>query len=490
MADLENNLEQAIAEGMQPDTKAEKGDSKPVKQGSSDAASIEGGKGEVVKPEENPVDKAIASVKSAEKGTKEVSGDAQQKGESPAEKQVKLKKVKEDSNEDAPVSKMESIKAIVNNMKEMTKEEITSILGTVSEEEIDETLTKAECARKVVESLKAMDEEEVADVKDKMKAKKDDDEEEDEVDEGKLPPALQKAIDKKNGKKDDEDEVEEGKMPPWLKGKKKGDDDEDEDEDVKESASIESSLIEIGIDDDLSAISEALELSEENAKKAKTIFKAAVTSKVAEVTESLNVQYSTNFKTSVEEVKGDLAEAVDKYLSYCAEEWTKENELAIERGLRSEMTEGFINGLKTLFTEHYVEVPEDKYNVIDELANRLDEMEQKLDGEVSRNMDITEELDTLKRSNVVREAGNSLSESQKEKLESLSNGIDFKDAEDFGSKVLEIKEAYFPTDVDSIVEETLVMEGTGTYEDESSETVLDPTIARYSSAISKLKPLG
>ena len=462
MADLENNLEQAIAEGMQPNTKAEKGDSKPVKQGSSDAASIEGGKGEVVKPEENPVDKAIASVKSAEKGTKEVSGDAQQKGESPAEKQVKLKKVKEDSNEDAPVSKMESIKAIVNNMKEMTKEEITSILGTVSEEEIDETLTKAECARKVVESLKAMDEEEVADVKDKMKAKKD----------------------------DDEDEVEEGKMPPWLKGKKKGDDDEDEDEDVKESASIESSLIEIGIDDDLSAISEALELSEENAKKAKTIFKAAVTSKVAEVTESLNVQYSTNFKTSVEEVKGDLAEAVDKYLSYCAEEWTKENELAIERGLRSEMTEGFINGLKTLFTEHYVEVPEDKYNVIDELANRLDEMEQKLDGEVSRNMDITEELDTLKRSNVVREAGNSLSESQKEKLESLSNGIDFKDAEDFGSKVLEIKEAYFPTDVDSIVEETLVMEGTGTYEDESSETVLDPTIARYSSAISKLKPLG
>ena len=109
---------------MQPDTKAEKGDSKPVKQGSSDAASIEGGKGEVVKPEENPVDKAVASVKSAEKGTKEVSGDAQQKGEAPAEKQVKLKKVKEDSNEACTCTKMESIKAIVNNMKEMTKEEI------------------------------------------------------------------------------------------------------------------------------------------------------------------------------------------------------------------------------------------------------------------------------------------------------------------------------------------------------------------------------
>jgi len=456
MADLENNLEQAIEEAIQPDSKAEKGDSKPVKQGSSDAASIEGGKGEVVKPEENPVDKAVASVKGAEKGTKEVSGDAQQKGEAPAEKQPKLKKVKEDSDEDSSMSKMESIKAIVNNMKEMTKEEIQQVLGTISEEELDETLTKAEVARQVVESLKAMDEESVA-AFEKMKKKSDDDE-------------------------DEEDEVKEEK-----------DEDEDEDEDdkeVKESASVEASLVEIEIDDDLSAISEALDLSEENAEKAKTIFTAAVTSKVAELKEELESQYSQNLKTSVDTVKGDLTEAVDKYLSYCAEEWTKENELAIERGLRSEMTEGFIDGLKTLFTEHYVEVPEDKYNVIDELANRLDEMEQKLDGEVTRNMDITEELDTLKRSNVVREAGNDLSESQKEKLESLSNGIDFKDVEDFQEKVVEIKEAYFPSDVDSIVEETLVVEGEGTYEDESSEPVLDPTIARYSSAISKLKPLG
>ena len=456
MADLENNLEQAIEEAVQPDSKAEKGDSKPVKQGSSDAASIEGGKGEVVKPEENPVDKAVASVKSAEKGTKEVSGDAQQKGEAPAEKQPKLKKVKEDSDEDSSMSKMESIKAIVNNMKEMTKEEIQQVLGTISEEELDETLTKAEVARQVVESLKAMDEESVAETFEKMKKSDDDEDEEDEV---------------KEEKDEDEDEDE-------------------DDKEVKESASVEASLVEIEIDDDLSAISEALDLSEENAEKAKTIFTAAVTSKVAELKEELESQYSQNLKTSVDTVKGDLTEAVDKYLSYCAEEWTKENELAIERGLRSEMTEGFIDGLKTLFTEHYVEVPEDKYNVIDELANRLDEMEQKLDGEVTRNMDITEELDTLKRSNVVREAGNDLSESQKEKLESLSNGIDFKDVEDFQEKVVEIKEAYFPSDVDSIVEETLVVEGEGTYEDESSEPVLDPTIARYSSAISKLKPLG
>ena len=110
----------------------------------------------------------------------------------------------------------------------------------------------------------------------------------------------------------------------------------------KLTADLESSLVEIEIDDDLSAISEALDLSEENAEKAKTIFKAAVTSKVAEVKEDLDAQYQEELKTTVETVKGDLAEAVDKYLTYCAEEWTKENELAIERGLRSEMTENLL----------------------------------------------------------------------------------------------------------------------------------------------------
>ena len=164
MADLEKNLEQAIEEAMQPDSKAEKGDSKPPKQGSSDAAKIESGKGEVVKPEENPVDKAVASVKSAEKGTKEVSGDAQQKGEAPAEKQVKLKKVsEEEDSEDEKPSKMEMIKAMVNNMKGMDKEKLMAMYKEMSndDEEMDESLTKAEIARNIVELMKKKDDEEV-----------------------------------------------------------------------------------------------------------------------------------------------------------------------------------------------------------------------------------------------------------------------------------------------------------------------------------------
>ena len=423
MAELENNLETVLEAG-QPDAKAEKGDSKPVKQGSSDAESIEAGKVEVVKPEENPVDKAVDSVKKAE-NVKAVSGDAPQKNASKADSQPKLQKVKEEEeSEESTPSKMESIKAIVNTMKEMTKEELQTVCSGLTEEEVDESLTKAEQARKIVDTLKGMDEESVAEVYGKMK-----------------------------NKEEVEEEVAETEV--------------EVDEEV--SAELESSLVEIEIDDDLSAISEALELSEENAEKAKTIFKAAVTSKVAEIKESLESQYSEELQTTVEKVKGDLAESVDKYLTYVAEEWTKENELAIERGLRSEMTENFIEGMKTLFVEHYVDVPEDKYDVIDELANRLDEMEQKLDGEVNRNMDVTEELDTLKRANVIREACEDLSESQKEKLVSLAEGVDFKTEEDFAEKVSEVKNAYFPVDGDKLVEDTVVEEGTGVISEESDE---------------------
>ena len=449
MAELENNLESTeveVSEAKQPTDGAQKGDAKPVKQGSSDAEKIESGKAEVVKPEENPVDKAVDAQKKAE-NVKPVKSDPHQKNAGKGDSQPKLAKVseEEESKDVVKATKMESIKAIVNNMKEMTKEELQTRFSSISEEEVDETLTKAEVARKIVESLKSMDEEAVSDIAEKWN--------------------------KKDMKKEEEEEVK------------------DESVDEETSAELEANLVEIEVEDDLSKISEALDLSDENSEKARTIFKAAVSSKVEEIKESLENQYSEELKSSVEKVKADLAEGVDKYLSYVAEEWTKENELAIERGLRAEMTENFIDGLKTLFTEHYVDVREDKYNVIDELANRLDEMEQKLDGEVSKNIDITEELDALKRSNVVKTAGDSLSESQKEKLESLSNGVDFKDEADFAEKIAEIAEAYFPQDIDKLVEDTIVEEGTGEISEEK-EPVLAPDMQQYTQAITKLNPLG
>ena len=445
MAELENNLEtteevvETIEEGQQPDSKSEKGDKKPVKQGSSDAESIEAGKAEVVPVETNPVDKAVKAVKDAEKKVPSNEGDPQKKGAGKAEKQEKVK-------EETKPSKMESIKAIVNNMKEMTKDELQSVLSTISESEEDDSLTKAEVARAVVESLKTMDEDKVGEILESLSK-----EEETEV----------------VSEESEEDAVAE-----------------------EVSADVESSLVEIEIDDDLSAISEALDLSEENSEKAKTIFKAAVQSKVAEIKEELDAKYQEELKTTVETVKDDLSEAVDKYLTYCAEEWTKENELAIERGLRSEMTENFIEGLKTLFVEHYVDVPEDKYDVIDELANRLEEMEAKLDGEVSNNMAITEELDQLKRGNVVSEASSDLTDTQKEKLSSLAEGVDFKDTEDFAEKVSELKEAYFKVDGEKVEAETNIQEGANEFEVEETEKVVSAEMEKYSSAITKLNPLG
>ena len=441
MAELENNLEtvdetvETVLEAGQPDAKAEKGDKKPVKQGSSDAESIEAGKAEVVPVETNPVDKAVKSVKNAEKKVPSNEGDPQKKGAGKAEKQEKIK-------EDTKPSKMESIKAIVNNMKEMTKDELQSVLSTISESEEDESLTKAEVARAVVESLKTMDEDRVGEILESM------------------------------SKEVTEEVTEEDAVAEEV------------------SADVESSLVEIEIDDDLSAISEALDLSEENSEKAKTIFKAAVQSKVQEVKEELDAKYQEELKTTVETVKADLSEGVDKYLTYCAEEWTKENELAIERGLRSEMTENFIEGLKTLFVEHYVDVPEDKYDVIDELANRLEEMEAKLDGEVSNNMAIVEELDTLKRGNVVSEASSDLTDTQKEKLSSLAEGVDFKDEADFAEKIAEIKEAYFKVDGEKLEADTNVEEGANEFQVEETEKVVDPSMQKYSSAITKLNPLG
>ena len=440
MAELENNLEtvdetvETVLEAGQPDAKAEKGDKKPVKQGSSDAESIESGKAEVVPVETNPVDKAVKAVKDAEKKVPSNEGDPQKKGAGKAEKQEKIK-------EDAKPSKMESIKAIVNNMKEMTKEELQKVLSTISESEEDESLTKAEVARAVVESLKTMDEDKVGEILESMS-----EEVTEEVSE--------------------EDAVAE-----------------------EVSADVESSLVEIEIDDELSAISEALDLSEENSEKAKTIFKAAVQSKVQEVKEELDAKYQDELKTTVESVKADLSEGVYKYLTYCAEEWTKENELAIERGLRSEMTENFIEGLKTLFVEQYVDVPEDKYDVIDELANRLEEMEAKLDGEVSNNMAITEELDQLKRGNVVSEASSDLTDTQKEKLSSLAEGVDYKDEADFAEKIAEIKEAYFKVDGEKVEVETNIQEGANEFEVEETEKVANPVMEKYSSAITKLNPL-
>ena len=402
-------------------------------------------------------------------------------------------------SEGAKVTKMEMIKQLVNEMKDMDKESVQELHVALHGEELDESLTKSELARSIVESLKELDEESVQSILEAKVSEEDEEEKEDEkeVEESKDEDESEDDMEESKDEESDEEDMEEG----YKKKKMKEEDDEESDSDDEESDSDDEESEEeeeddmeesFNLDDDLKAITEALELSEDSAEKAGTLFKAAVHSKVESIKEQLQEEQQKQIEISVENIKEDLASGVDKYLAFVAEEWTKENELAIERGLRSEMTENFISGLKELFTEHYVDVPEEKYDVVDELANRLDEMELKLDGEVSKNMELSEELDSLKRKDVVREACADLSESQIEKLESLANGIDFKTEEDFAEKVSEIKEAYFSVSVDeTIAEETVVEEGTGLYEESQDSTKhVNPEMQKYLTAISKLQPLG
>lgn len=437
-------------------------------------------------------------------------------------------------SESTEISKLELIKLVVSEMKSMDKDALRSVFSSINEEEVDASLTKAEIARSIVESMKDMDRDQVSEIHEKVKHSDEDDEEEmeesqdmdhdkdgdgvDDKDSGKGPKGKAAEPKAKSESKEeddeDEDEMEEGYGKKKMKEMDDEDDSEDDEEEVEESVEDDAEdamsandsekkkaepkkaaepkamqkMEEVDIDEDIRAIAESLELSEENTEKAHTIFKAAVSSKVSQIKEELENQFEENLETSVKEIHEELAEAVDKYLTYCAEEWTKENELAIERGLRSEMTENFIDGLKMLFTEHYVDIPDEKFSVMDELSNRLDEMETKLDSEVSKNMDLSEELTELKRANVVRDACSDLTESQREKLASLAEGVDFKNEEDYAEKITEIKEAYFSVDSETIAEETVVEEGTGEFAEEDSTVVTNPDMQRYLSALSNLKP--
>ena len=439
---------------------AEKGDKSHPKQGSSDAEKIEKGKGDVVTPDENPVDKAVASVKKASdnKVAPKRKGD-QDGGDKVAAKVKEDVETEEETSIEEGYSKVEMIKAMVNKFKDMDKEQLKASYDKMVDKKDDddedddmEESTRAELIRAIAEHLKYADEETVAEHFDIVinEAKAKDDEEDDE------------------------------------------DDDEDEEMDEEVQKELEDAIKEVEVNEDVEALANSLGLNEENKAKAQTIFESAVAVKVDAIKKELAEQYSNEHQTAVEESKSALSEQVDKYLSYIAEEWVKENELAIERGLKSEMTENFIDGLKALFVEHYVEVPEEKYDVMDELANRLDEMEEKLNSEVERNMKLQEEIDGFQRESVVNEACADLSEAQKEKLLSLSEKVDFQDKEDFGNKISEIKEAYFPTEK---TEDTLIEsseEGQDEWTDtvvESTEKPVDPTMAKYAEFVSKVKPL-
>ena len=221
------------------------------------------------------------------------------------------------------------------------------------------------------------------------------------------------------------------------------------DEVVAEEETSEEEVIEeeesYDVEADVAALLEGEELSEEFQNKAKTIFEAAIKTKVAEIKEELQESYATALVEELDTIKAGLTERVDGYLEYVADEWMQENALQVEAGLKTEMTESFLEGMKSLFEEHYVTIPEEKYDVLNSMVDKLDEMESKLNEQIDRNVALNRRLAESNADGVFTAVAEGLADTQKEKLATLAENVEFESETDYREKLVTLKESYFPT---------------------------------------------
>ena len=222
---------------------------------------------------------------------------------------------------------------------------------------------------------------------------------------------------------------------------------EEETTETEEVVAEEEETIEYSIEDDINALVEGEELSEDFKAKAATIFEAAINSKVAGIKEELTASYEEKLVEEVASIKEELKDRVDSYLEYVADEWIAENQLAVESGLKEEMTESFISGMKSLFEEHYVTIPEEKYDVIESMVDKLDEMEGKLNEQIEKNIALNKRLAESVSDVVFADVTEGLALSQKEKLANLVNNVEFESETAYREKLETLKESYFPTKV-------------------------------------------
>jgi len=201
---------------------------------------------------------------------------------------------------------------------------------------------------------------------------------------------------------------------------------------------------EIDVEEDVNALLGGEELSEDFKDKAKTIFEAALKSKIAEVKETIEAEHEAKLAEQVAEAKEQLAERVDSYLEYVSEEWMVENELAIEHGLKTELTESFLSGMKGLFEEHYVHIPDDKYDVLETMVEKLDDMETKLNEQIEKNVGLNKRLAESVADGILESVSDGLATTQKEKLSSLSESVEFESEDQYREKLEMLKESYFP----------------------------------------------
>ena len=213
----------------------------------------------------------------------------------------------------------------------------------------------------------------------------------------------------------------------------------------EEEVAEEEVVAEVNIEEDINALVAGLELSEENTEKARTIFEAAINAKANEISEQVKASYEEKLVEEVATIKEELQDRIDSYLEYVADEWLEENKLAAETGLKTEMTESFLEGMKSLFEEHYVNIPEEKYDVLNSMVEKLDEMENKLNEQIEKNVSLTKRLSESTADVIFADVCEGLADTQKDKLTQLAENVEFESEEAYREKLVTLKESYFPS---------------------------------------------
>jgi len=281
----------------------------------------------------------------------------------------------------------------------------------------------------------------------KAKKEEDDDEEDDEDEEEVEESKSKKEED--DEEYDDEDEKKEAKstkkeaMPPWLDKDKK---DDDEDEEETESKKSKKEDIDIDVSEDVAALIEGENLSEEFKTKAATIFEAAVKSKISKIRKQIREDSKVYLEQKTESMQEEMTGKMDEYMNYVVKEWMEENKLAVEQGVRNEVTESFISGLKKLFEEHYIDVPAEKEDVFESLVQEVAEMETKLDESTQQHMDIVNELNTYKAKDAFRDVVEGMVDTDIEKMKELTEDVDYESDKQYKEKLNIIKNSYFKSD--------------------------------------------
>ena len=370
---------------------------------------------------------------------------------------------------------------ILEQTAEELEEEQQAVAESSGEEILDEAKTKVK-----------EEDEDAEEVEEAKKVSEEDDEEEEPVEEAvsipKTKAGMIKALyDQLNTMKKADLSDSFTKIMGSTLSEQDEEEEKEEEEAPMENKKLKKEDLEIDVKEDMDALVQGEELSEEFKTKASTIFEAAVSAKViSEVNQRID-ELETNYKKEITEAKEDhlstVTEKVDGYLNYVVEEWMKENELAVEKGIRSELVEDFMTGLKNLFTEHYIDIPEEKVDLVDDLFEKVEELEQKLDESINTSVDVKKELAEYKREETLREVSEDLADTEKEKLGKLAEGIDFEDKSQYTEKLEVIKENYFPKQQSETITEEL--ENTEK-EQPSSEPDIDPIMSKYASALTRL----